>query len=398
MPLSILNSDNVLNVGTVANDNTGDNLRTAGQKINANFEDLDSAVAAIVTLPEATVANSTIRYDGVAYASTDGLKVDASGNTTVAGTLDVTGTTSVADLSVTGPATFSDSASFSTHVNLDDSAKLRLGDNSEFEIYHTAAGASVISETGGGNLEVRANQLNVLNADGTETMLTAQPDNAVTLYYDNNTKFATTDSGVSVVGNITVTGNVDGYDVSELGSKLAGIESGATADQSDLEIKEAYENNSDTNAFTDSDKTKLAGIEEGATASTGVPSGTKQLFVQTTAPTGWTKLTNHNDKALRVVSGTADSGGSDSFITVFGTGKTTANHTLSVAQMPSHTHPIINLGVPQPYIGNNVAGTQGSYSSRTAQFNSSAGSNQAHSHNLDNFDLQYVDVIIAEKD
>jgi len=49
-------------------------------------------------------------------------------------------------------------------------------------------------------------------------------------------------------------------------TKLDGIESGATADQTDAEIKTAYENNSDTNAFTDAEKTKLSGIETGATA------------------------------------------------------------------------------------------------------------------------------------
>ena len=42
-------------------------------------------------------------------------------------------------------------------------------------------------------------------------------------------------------------------------------------------------------------------------------SGTKMLFQQTSAPTGWTKVTSHNNKALRVVSGTAGSGGSNAF-------------------------------------------------------------------------------------
>lgn len=49
-------------------------------------------------------------------------------------------------------------------------------------------------------------------------------------------------------------------------TKLDGIETGATADQSDAEIKTAYENNADTNAFTDADETKLDGIATGAIA------------------------------------------------------------------------------------------------------------------------------------
>ena len=49
-------------------------------------------------------------------------------------------------------------------------------------------------------------------------------------------------------------------------SKLNAIEASATADQTDSEIKTAYENNSNTNAYTDAEKTKLSGIETSATA------------------------------------------------------------------------------------------------------------------------------------
>ena len=49
-------------------------------------------------------------------------------------------------------------------------------------------------------------------------------------------------------------------------TKLAGIETGATADQTDAEIRTAVENATDSNVFTDADHTKLNGIETGATA------------------------------------------------------------------------------------------------------------------------------------
>ena len=48
-------------------------------------------------------------------------------------------------------------------------------------------------------------------------------------------------------------------------TKLGGIETGATADQTGAQIKTAYEGESDTNAFTDALKTKLDGIEASAT-------------------------------------------------------------------------------------------------------------------------------------
>ena len=71
---------------------------------------------------------------------------------------------------------------------------------------------------------------------------------------------------VSATGNITVGGTVDGRDVAADGTKLDGIESGATADQTDAEIRAAVEAATDSNVFTDADHTKLNAIEANATA------------------------------------------------------------------------------------------------------------------------------------
>ena len=49
-------------------------------------------------------------------------------------------------------------------------------------------------------------------------------------------------------------------------TKLGGIETGATADQTAAEIRTLVESASDSNVFTDADHTKLNGIETGATA------------------------------------------------------------------------------------------------------------------------------------
>ena len=70
----------------------------------------------------------------------------------------------------------------------------------------------------------------------------------------------------TVTGDITVTGTVDGRDVATDGTKLDGIESGATADQTAAEIRTLVESATDSNVFTDADHTKLNGIESGATA------------------------------------------------------------------------------------------------------------------------------------
>lgn len=75
----------------------------------------------------------------------------------------------------------------------------------------------------------------------------------------------------------------------------------------------------------------------------GVPAGTVMLFQQSAAPVGWTKLTSHDNKALRVVSGGVSSGGNLTFTSAFssrGTSGSVAGTGLSVAQMPTHSHGI----------------------------------------------------------
>lgn len=166
------------------------------------------------------------------------------------------------------------------------------------------------------------------------------------------------------------------------------------------------------------------------------PSGTKLLFQQTAAPTGWTKDTTNNDKALRVVSGAAGTGGTTGFTSVFTSrtpagsldtitvtgsiGSTTAtgtvgDTTLATAQIPSHTH-----STPTSTGTANSSGTTGSVARNTAGTSGSAGgggshthgfTGDAHSHSLSmnghshtftgsamDFAVAYVDVIIASKD
>lgn len=130
-----------------------------------------------------------------------------------------------------------------------------------------------------------------------------------------------------------------------------------------------------------------------ATGAASFPSGTKMLFQQTAAPTGWTKETTHNDKALRVVTGSVSSGGATAFGTVFGSSKVSGAHTLTTGEIPSHTHTY------------NVASGSGSgsgYQAASLRADASytsgaAGSGGSHTHTL-SLDLHYVDFIIASKD
>jgi hypothetical protein len=69
-------------------------------------------------------------------------------------------------------------------------------------------------------------------------------------------------SGGAMTGAITTSSTFDGRDVATDGTKLDGIETSATADQTGAEIKTAYE--AEANAFTDTKNTKLSGIATSA--------------------------------------------------------------------------------------------------------------------------------------
>ena len=96
---------------------------------------------------------------------------------------------------------------------------------------------------------------------------------------------ANTFSGNQTINpNIIVSGTVDGRDVAADGTKLDGIEAGATGDQTNAEIRAAVEAASDSNVFTDNDHSKLNGIESGATADQTASEIVSLISGQTIAP------------------------------------------------------------------------------------------------------------------
>ena len=85
------------------------------------------------------------------------------------------------------------------------------------------------------------------------------------------------------------------------------------------------------------------------------------------------------------------SGGVSGFTTVFGSGKATASHTLSVSELASHTHTVSATGFNQGT--GSAAGSNPSTS-----FNTGATGSDAASPVGSITSITYIDVIIATKD
>ena len=139
-----------------------------------------------------TLSPTGVDFTGIATVAT--LKattgivttLSATGNATVGGTLGVTGETT-----------------FSTHINLGDSDRLRLGADNDLQIFHNGS-QNLILSVSGQVLETRADTFQVTNSGGTENLLQAIGDGAVNLYHNGTKKFETTGVGASVTGTFNV--------------------------------------------------------------------------------------------------------------------------------------------------------------------------------------------------
>ena len=152
-------------------------------------------------------------------------------------------------------------------------------------------------------------------------------------------------------------------------------------------------------------------------AAAAFDAGTRMLFAQTTAPTGWTKdTTNYNNFALRVTTGAASTGGSVGFTTAFASqtpagsvsidtsGLSAGSTTLTTAQIPSHTHTYVVTGGTVAFPGP-LFDTAGVSNGNTG----STGGGNSHNHSISgsatgsftgtaiNLAVQYLDVITATK-
>lgn len=166
------------------------------------------------------------------------------------------------------------------------------------------------------------------------------------------------------------------------------------------------------------------------------PQSTVWIFYQAAAPTGWTKSTTHDNKALRVVSGTGGgSGGTNSFSSMMTSsyfnyagnisgGDPTGLHPLTVAQIPAHTHTL--PGENYALSGNpTVSNPDGSFNSwgggdvgrpapggtgswvRSSPASGATGSGTGHQHPISatapisvpiSLAVQYMDVIVCSFD
>jgi len=134
----------------------------------------------------------------------------------------------------------------------------------------TTASFTTADETKLDGIEASADVTDATNVNAAGAVMESDFDaNTILAANSDNTPAPIAIAEQRLVGRIT-SGNITGLTATQIRT-LVNVEDGATADQSDAEIKTAYENNADTNAFTDSEKTLLGN-------QSGTNTGDQNLF------------------------------------------------------------------------------------------------------------------------
>jgi len=148
-------------------------------------------------------------------------------NITGTGNISITGNANVSTLNVVGVSTFNEDVQFkgassnmtwdrsASDLTLFDNTRLIFGNNEDFQIWH--GGAHTFMKNSGGDLRIRSNTLILKNQDDDEKYIQCNNNSSVQLFFNNNQKFVTTNTGVVITGICTATS------FSGDGSALTGI-------------------------------------------------------------------------------------------------------------------------------------------------------------------------------
>jgi hypothetical protein len=119
-----------------------------------------------------------------------------------AGTIDGTVIGGTTPAAITGTTITGTSFVSSGDMTFEDNDKAVFGNGSDLRIYHTGS-HSTIENIGTGHLQIHSTDFRLRNSAGTESMILANADGNVQLYYDNAEKLATTATGIDVTGTVT---------------------------------------------------------------------------------------------------------------------------------------------------------------------------------------------------
>ena len=209
-----------------------------------------------------------------------------------------------AGLDVTGEVTIT------SHLDMPDDAKIKLGTGDDLEIYHDGSN-SYISDTGTGDIIIKGQYVRLQDEVGTN-LLTADGNDAVSLYFGGAAKLATTTSGIDVTGTLQVEGAT--------GETIRLHRDDTTITGGNLIGQIAFSHNDDTNS---GDGVLIKGVANGGTGNT-------TLQIHTGTPGSLTEKIRISDSGVDVT-------GTVEFDGLSGTGAVTVTDILDEDDMSTNS-------------------------------------------------------------
>ena len=227
----------VINVGTAAGDGSGDPLRDAMIKINANFTELYEGIVVQTIVGEngttlvdistnsvnANALTGTVPTGVATWANLGGKPTSVAGfgiadaytiaqtDAQIASEIDDLKISLAADGGDLKGSVFADdstllvdgvngtinSSALTKPIALADDEKITFGTDDDLEIFHNSSNGNTIIENNTGNLVIKGSNL-FLQSATSEYFFRGAANGAVTLYYDDVAKFATSAAGIQI--------------------------------------------------------------------------------------------------------------------------------------------------------------------------------------------------------
>ena len=102
-------------------------------------------------------------------------------------------------------------------INLGDNERISVGLSSDLSIYHDGNHSRIV-DSGTGHLFIHGSNTQFLNAAGSETIAKFTENGPCELRHNNDIKFATTNAGAKVTGDLEITGVLTYEDVTNVDS------------------------------------------------------------------------------------------------------------------------------------------------------------------------------------
>jgi len=207
--------------------------------------------------------------------------LDASGNATIEGDVDIDGITNLDVTDIDGTLNVAGETTLQTHLNMGDGDIIKLGADADLTIQHDGS-ASYITDSGTGSLNIRGTDLNLQDASGNSYINMSDNGTGGTVILKHNTaiKLTTKTDGILITGEVAATsldisgdadidGTLEADAITVGGTALNTVIAGVTVTNATNAVNST---NSAHVLVTDNESTNeenLIAFVEGATSSTG---------------------------------------------------------------------------------------------------------------------------------